>query len=189
MAGPANPFAGLAQKDGTKAPAGRGRGGSFSRATPYQSKSSNARGRGRGASSAMRYLRGHGRGAGPATNTWRKPDSNAAPAGAAASPFSQLKQSQPSSPFGGQAPQQKPAFSGMANGSSGAFGIPSGFAGSMVDSSRDPRLQFSSNGTKGVDGSAVPVEDMAVLNSYNDRYERVRHSSTLDFHLLPGILV
>ncbi|KAF4215506.1 hypothetical protein CNMCM8980_007047 [Aspergillus fumigatiaffinis] len=174
MAGPANPFAGLAQKDGTKAPAGRGRGGSFSRATPYQSKSSNARGRGRGASSAMRSLRGHGRGAGPATNTWRKPDSNAAPAGAAASPFSQLKQSQPSSPFGGQAPQQKPAFSGMANGSSGAFGIPSGFAGSMVDSSRDPRLQFSSNGTKGVDGSAVPVEDMAVLNSYNDRYERLK---------------
>jgi hypothetical protein len=25
-----------------------------------------------------------------------------------------------------------------------------------------------------VDGSAVPVEDMAVLNSYNDRYERLK---------------
>ncbi|KAF7118694.1 hypothetical protein CNMCM5793_008233 [Aspergillus hiratsukae] len=181
MGGPANPFAGLAQKDGTTAPAGRGRGGSFSRGTPYQSKSSNAsrdaksRGRGRGTSSAMRSARGHGRGAGPATNTWRKPESNAAPAGAAASPFSQLKQSTPpSSPFGGQAPQRKPAFSGVANGSSGTSGAPSGFHGSMVDSSRDPRLRFPSNGTNVVNGSAVPVEDMAILNSYNDRYERLK---------------
>lgn len=188
MGGPANPFAGLAQKDGTTAAAGRGRGGSFSRATPYQSKSSNAprdakpRGRGRGASSAMRSVRGQGRGAGPATNTWRKPESNVAPAGAAASPFSQLKQSNPSSsPFGGKAPQQKPAFFGGANDSSGTFGAPSGFDGSIVDSSRDPRLRFPSNGTNGTNGSAVPVEDMAILNSYNDRYERVRHSSTLRF--------
>ncbi|KAF4277336.1 hypothetical protein KXW65_007067 [Aspergillus fumigatus] len=172
MAGPANPFAVLAQKDGTTAPPGRGRGGSYSRATPYQSKSSNARGRGRGASSAMRSLRGHGRGAGFATNTWRKPDSNATPAGAAASPFSQLKQSQPSSPFGGQ--QKKAVFSGVANSSPGTFGVPSGFAGNTVDPSRDPRVQFPSKGTDGEDSSAVPVEDMAVLNSYNERYEKLK---------------
>jgi hypothetical protein len=36
-----------------------------------------------------------------------------------------------------------------------------------------------------VNGSAVPVEDMTILNSYNDRYERVRYSSTPGFHQWP----
>ncbi|KAB8236022.1 putative leucine permease transcriptional regulator (SAC3) [Aspergillus alliaceus] len=179
MAGPPNPFAGLNQKDGTTGTAGRGRGGSLGRSAPYQAKNTNAprdpraRGRGRGAPTAPRATHGHGRGGGTAGNTWRKPESNNGPTGQSASPFAQLKQNQsPSSPFAEKSAPQKPSFSGF--GKAPSFGAPSSFDGTRVDSSRDPRKRTSLFKQNGVTLSDVPVEDMTVLNNYNDRYEQLK---------------
>ncbi|OGM42606.1 putative leucine permease transcriptional regulator (SAC3) [Aspergillus bombycis] len=181
MAGPPNPFAGLGQKDGTTGTAGRGRGGTLGRSTPYQARNGNvphnprARGRGRGAMTAPRATRGHGRGGGAVGNSWRKPDSNGGPSTNVASPFAQLKQTgnQPSpSPFAGKTAPQKPSFPGF--GKAPSFGGPSTFDGTQVDSSRDPRKRPSSIRPNRATMSSVPVEDVTVSNNYNDRYEQLK---------------
>ncbi|KAF7591252.1 hypothetical protein BBP40_001813 [Aspergillus hancockii] len=180
MAGPSNPFAGSDQKVGTTGTAGRGHGGASGRQAPYQAKSGNAaqnvrgRGRGRGALTAPRAARGHGRGGGVAGNTWRKPESNNGPTAPSASPFAQLKQSQPPpSPFAAQNVSPKPSFPGF--GKASLFSTPSTFDGTHIDTSRDPRKWPSSTRPNGIaSGSSTPVEDATVLNSYNDRYEQLK---------------
>ena len=192
MAGPPNPFAGLAQSQSQRngATAGRGgRGGSFGRPSSNPSGPSRPRGRGRGGAAAgMRSARGRGAGTVNNASISRKPES----------PFSQLKQnkSTPSpspspapapSPFGGQMSQQKSPFaSNGAAGGNGPFGAPSfGGSATAVDSSRDPRRPATTttpvmNGATG----AVPVEDASILNSYNERYEQVRDSRA--YYILEG---
>ncbi|KAI9929905.1 hypothetical protein AWENTII_003645 [Aspergillus wentii] len=194
MAGPANPFAGLGQKDVTAGSGGAGGGGrgAFGRSTPYQPKApggggaptrgSTLRGRGRGASTT----RGRGRGGHTANggaqgqNPFRNNNKVEAQAGSdsgSSSPFAQLRQgNKPAfSPFGGQASQQSTSspFSSVGKGS--GFGAPSStFDGTMVDASRDPRQRPVSRPMNGATGSAVPVEDGSILGSYNDRYEQLK---------------
>ena len=200
MAGPPNPFAGLAQTQAQRNGQTAGRGGRggpvFGQPSPFQAKNPHAnsapssgsaprdstrpapRGRGRGGvSSNMRSARG--RGAGMA-NTSRHKNESTTNSG---SPFAQLKpnnkpgraSSSPSpSPFGQapQASQRKSPFS-STGANAGPFGS-AGFGGSssVVDSSRDPRKKTAPV-TNGATGSAVPVEDSSVLNSYTERYEQV----------------
>lgn len=123
-------------------------------------------------------MRSRGRGAGTFNIPRHKPES----VGASESPFSQLKQNKQSSspspspsPFGGQTSRQQSPFGlGGAGGAGGDASWAPSFGGSasVVDKSRDPRKQAApiSNGAKSSD---VPVEDTAVLNSYNERYEQV----------------
>ena len=195
MAGPPNPFAGLAQSQSQRngATAGRGgRGGSFGRPSSNPSGPSRPRGRGRGgAASGMRSARGRGAGTVNNASSSRKTES----------PFAQLKQnkSTPSpspspapapSPFAGETSQQKSPFSSIfsngAAGGNGPFGAPSfGGSATAVDSSRDPRRPATTttpvmNGATG----AVPVEDASILNSYNERYEQVRDSRA--YYILEG---
>ena len=203
MAGPPNPFAGLGQRDGVTGSTGRGRGGGggvFGKPTtaPFQpTKNSSAprdprpRGRGRGAPAA-RSSRGYGRGA-SSNPTWRKSEPNTgAPAPASSSPFAQLKQNPRSeSPFAAvQNAQQTPAFSpfGKASPSPGPgpgltpapFGASAASSATSIDSSRDPRRQplMQVNGSA---KSGILVEDGAVLNSYNERYEQVSEGGSILF--------
>ena len=198
MAGPPNPFAGLAQSQSQRngAAAGRGgRGGSFGRPSSNPSGPSRPRGRGRGGAAAgMRSARGRGAGTVNNASSSRKTES----------PFAQLKQnkSTPSpspspapapSPFAGETSQQKSPFSSIfsngAAGGNGPFGAPSfGGSATAVDSSRDPRRPATTTTTtpvmNGATGSAVPVEDASILNSYNERYEQVRVSRA--YYILKG---
>lgn len=197
MAGPPNPFAGLAQTQAQRNGQTAGRGGRggpvFGQPSPFQAKNPNAnsvppsglasrdstrsapRGRGRGgASSNVRSARGRGAGM---VNTSRNKNESATNPG---SPFAHLKpdnksgpsSSSPSpSPFG-QAPQRQSPFpstgAGVGPFSSAGFGGSS----SVVDSSRDPRKKTAPI-ANGATGSAVPVEDVSVLSSYTERYEKV----------------
>lgn len=123
-------------------------------------------------------MRSRGRGAGTFNMPRRKPES----VGASESPFSQLKQNKQSpspSPFGGQPSRQQSPFGSGGAGGDASFGAPSfGGSASVVDKSRDPRKQ-SVPISNGVKGSAVPIEDTAALNSYNERYEQVGFDSWL----------
>ncbi|RAL14206.1 putative leucine permease transcriptional regulator (SAC3) [Aspergillus homomorphus CBS 101889] len=187
MAGPANPFLGLGQRDGSAGPAGRGRGGGpTGRSTPYQPKANSAtrdprlRGRGRGAS-AVRGTRGHGRGASAGNNVWRKQaEPQAESAAIASSPFGQSKQSAPSSatPPVQSSPSPSP-FAGFGKASPGSFGTPSSFAGAQngggnTVSQRQPFAQQPN----GAMGANVPVEDASLLSSYTDRYEKLKLDRT-----------
>lgn len=173
MAGLPNPFAGLGQVDGSAASVGRGRGtqgraGSHVSRNPGPSRGGHPRGRGRGGGPpAGRSGRGRG---GPASNTWRrKPESTPANE-TPGSPFAQMKQHRPGSPFsGGQPPSRSSPFGSVAKGP-GGFGMASSFE-NRVDSSRDPRLRASAQAVNGTGG--IPVENPAILNSYNDRFEQV----------------
>lgn len=117
-------------------------------------------------------MRSRGRGAGTFNMPRHKPES----VGASESPFSQLKQNKQSpSPFGGQPSRQQSPFGLSGAGGAGgdaSWAPSSGGSASVVDKSRDPRKQAApiSNGARSSD---VPVEDTAVLNSYNERYEQV----------------
>ena len=210
MAGPPNPFAGLAQtqaqRNGTTTGHGGGgaRGGpSFGRQSPFQAKNLNSnfgapsgpaprdttrppRGRGRGGvSSGMRSARGRGAGM---VNAPRHKHESATNSGL---PFAQLKPSNKSSsspspspsPFGGQtSQQQQPPF-----GSGGGFGSfdSTGFggSGSLVDASRDPRKR-TALAANGDTGTSVPTEDASILNSYSERYEQVSYFWELEFTVL-----
>lgn len=200
MAGPPNPFAGLAQSQSQRngAATGRGgRGGSFGRPSHNPGAPSRPRGRGRGgAASGMRSARGRGAGTVNNASSSRKSES----------PFAQLKQnkSTPSpspapapapapapSPFGGQTSQHKSPFSSISSngaaGGNGPFGAPSfGGSATAVDSSRDPRRPATATTPvmNGATGSAVPVEDASILNSYNECYEQVRASCA--YYILKG---
>lgn len=189
MAGPPNPFAGLAQTQAQRNGQTAGRGGrggpAFGQPSPFQAKNPNAnsvppsrpapRGRGRGGAS-LNARSARGRGAGM-VNTSRNKNESTTNSG---SPFAHLKpdnksgpsSSSPSpSPFG-QAPQRQSPFPSTGAGV-GPFGS-AGFGGSssVVDSSRDPRKKTAPI-TNGAMGSAVPVEDVSVLSSYTERYEKV----------------
>lgn len=200
MAGPPNPFAGLAQTQAQRNGQTAGRGGRggpvFGQPSPFQAKNPSAnsnpssgsapRGRGReGASSNPRSARG--RGAGMANSSRHKNESTAN----SSSPFAQLKpnnnninnnkpaRSSPSpSPFG-QAPhasKRQSPFSSTGSGAgagAGPFGSTGfGASSSVVDSSRDPRKKPAPV-TNGAMGSSVPVEDPSSLSSYTERYEQV----------------
>ncbi|KAL2813279.1 SAC3/GANP/Nin1/mts3/eIF-3 p25 family-domain-containing protein [Aspergillus granulosus] len=185
MASPANPFAVLHQTEGAVSSTGRGRGGISSRPTAFQPRGSantpsnpslRGRGRGRGASTATRAGRGNARGAGAAGNTWRgghKPDGQTR----AASPFAQLKQTQPAttSPAAAPAAQPKPAFSGFGKGSPRTFGatLPTR-GGTTINSARDPRVRPHAKSTNGGPRNGVPVEDVSAVGSYSDRYEQLK---------------
>lgn len=178
MAGPPNPFAGLAQaqnqRNGTTNRGGRGGRG---RLSPFQPKNPNApppttatapssgdtkpRGRGRGRATSTRGpTRGRGGPTGHVNVSRNKPESN----GASELPFTQPKSNKwiAPSPFGVQASQTKSPFT--SNGSFGAPGF-GGFGSQQAATTKKPAV----NGAK----RAVPVEDASVLNSYTERYEQV----------------
>lgn len=169
MAGPLNPFAGISQVDGPATSGGRGRG-NHGRAGAHVSRNPNAprgghhRGRGRGGPPAGRA----GRGRGATSNTWRRKSDSTPGNESSGSPFAQLKQNKPASPFGGPPSQNSPF--GQAAKTPGWPGAASKLGGS-VDSSRDPRLGGSRRPTNGTGG--IPVENATILNRYNDRYEQV----------------
>ncbi|KAL2839939.1 SAC3/GANP/Nin1/mts3/eIF-3 p25 family-domain-containing protein [Aspergillus pseudoustus] len=186
MASPANPFAVLHQTDGAASSTGRGRGGAFNRPTAFQPRGGSAntpfnpslrgRGRGRGTSTATRAGRGNARGATAAGNSWlggHKPDGQTR----AASPFAQLKQTQPATSASATGPpaQQKPAFSGYGRGSSRTFGTaPSTRGGTTVNSARDPRIKSHAKPTNGGPRNGTPVEDFPTVGNYGDRYEKLK---------------
>ncbi|KAL3463972.1 SAC3/GANP/Nin1/mts3/eIF-3 p25 family-domain-containing protein [Aspergillus heterothallicus] len=186
MASPANPFAVLHQTDGAASSAGRGRGGAFSRPTAFQPRGGGAntpfnptlrgRGRGRGTSTAARAGRGTARGAGAAGNSWRgdhKPDGQIR----AASPFAQLKPTQPATtaPTTGPSAQQKPTFSGFGRGSTRSFGAtPSTRGGTIVNSARDPRIKPHAKPSNGAPRNGIPTEDVSTVGDYSDRYEQLK---------------
>lgn len=185
MAGPPNPFAGLAQaqsqRNGTTARGGRG---GRSRPSPFQPRNPNAppstapataasgdikpRGRGRGRAPSTRgFARGRGAGTAYANASRNKPESNIA----SESPFAQLKQNKPTpspspapSPFGGQASQIESPFALNGTGGHASFGT-SGF-GELGVTATKPVMNGGATG-------AVPIEDASILNSYNERYEQV----------------
>ncbi|RDW74332.1 putative leucine permease transcriptional regulator (SAC3) [Aspergillus mulundensis] len=196
MATPANPFAALHQNqtDGAATSTGRGRGGPFRGATPFQPRGGSARGgstfpprggssnvptvrgrgrgRGRGAPPATRAGRG-ARGAGAPSNTWRanKSEQPSTSTPSVSSPFAQLNQNQPSaSPATAPTPQQKPAFSGFGRASPTPFEAPSnrGGAASIARAPPQPRP------TNGVTATNVPVEDASAMGNYTDRYEQLK---------------
>ncbi|KAL4817116.1 SAC3/GANP/Nin1/mts3/eIF-3 p25 family-domain-containing protein [Aspergillus spinulosporus] len=192
MATPANPFAALhqGQSDGAASPTirGRGRGGQFRGAASSQPKGvsaiqpragnfnvSNARGRGRGrGASSARAGRGS-RGAGATSNTWRanKTEHQSTSTSSVSSPFSQLKQNQPTpSPATGPTPQQKTSFSGFGRASPTPFGASSN-RGSTAFDARGSQ-QSPTNPTNGVPTTSVPVEDSSAMGNYNDRYEQLK---------------
>ncbi|OJJ80249.1 putative leucine permease transcriptional regulator (SAC3) [Aspergillus glaucus CBS 516.65] len=184
MAGPPNPFAGLAQaqnqRNGTSNRGGRGGRG---RPSPFQPKNPNAppfttptapsagdnkpRGRGRGRATSTRgFTRGRGGPTGHVNASRNKPESN----GASESPFAQPKSDKwiappaPAlSPFGVQTSQTKSPFS-----SNGSFGGPGfgGFGSQQAVTTKKPVV----NGATG----AVPVEDASVLSGYTERYEQLK---------------
>ncbi|BCR85900.1 putative leucine permease transcriptional regulator (SAC3) [Aspergillus chevalieri] len=179
MAGPPNPFAGLAQaqnqRNGTTNRGGRGGRG---RLSPFQPKNPNAppsttatapssgdtkpRGRGRGRATSTRgSTRGRGGPTGHVNVSRNKPESN----GASELPFTQPKSNKwiAPSPFGVQASQTKSPFT--SNGSFGAPGF-GGFGSQQAATTKKPAV----NGAK----RAVPVEDASVLNSYTERYEQLK---------------
>lgn len=175
MAGPPNPFTGLGQVDGSAASVGRGRGtqgraGSHVSRNPGPSRGGQLRGRGRGGPPAGRSGRGRG---GPTSNTWRRKPEPTPANESASSPFAQMKQQQhkSGSPLSGGQPSssQSSPFGSVTKGSSG-FGMASNFE-NTVDSSRDPRLRAPAQSVNGT--GSIPVEDAAILNSYNDRFEQV----------------
>ncbi|RJE22324.1 MCM3-associated protein [Aspergillus sclerotialis] len=171
MASPLNPFAGLSQVDGP-ASGGRGRG-SHGRAGSHVSRNPNTprgghhRGRGRGTPPAGRSSRGRGATRGATSSTWHRKSDSTPGHESAGSPFAQLKQNKPASPFGGPPPQNSPF--GPAAKTSGWPGAVT--SGGTVNLSRDPRLRDSERPTNGT--SEIPVENAAILNRYNDRYEQV----------------
>ncbi|PYH41729.1 putative leucine permease transcriptional regulator (SAC3) [Aspergillus saccharolyticus JOP 1030-1] len=185
MAGPANPFSGLGQRDGSADSASRGRGGLSSRSTPYQPKANSVardprlRGRGRGAS-AVRGTRGLGRGASTGSNVWRKqPEQQADSAGVASSPFGQLKQPAPSSASPSAQPSPSPSpFAGFGKASPASFGAPSNFSGAPFGGTAASHGQVFAQPTNGGPGANVPVEDAALLGSYTDRYEKLKLDRT-----------
>ncbi|PYI20768.1 hypothetical protein BO99DRAFT_472714 [Aspergillus violaceofuscus CBS 115571] len=182
MAGPANPFSGIGQRDGSAGSAGRGRGGPSGRSTPYQPKANTAtrdprlRGRGRGAS-AVRGTRGQGRGAGTGNNVWRKQaEQPADPATVASSPFGQPKKLASSSPA---PPALSPSpFAGFGKASPVSFGTPSSFSGAQNGGNVASQRQPFAQPTNGAISATVPVEDAALLSSYTDRYEQLKLDRT-----------
>ncbi|EAU31499.1 conserved hypothetical protein [Aspergillus terreus NIH2624] len=189
MAGAPRAASPFTQKDGGFGSAGRGRGnGSSARGKPYQagvpgaSREFKPRGRGRG-STEPRGGRGRGRGAGagPGHNTWRKPETATATSietsgSTIASPFAPLKQNKPASSAFGQPSQPQPFASGFGKASPAPSAVHSTFDGTMVDANRDPRKRSARRGpVMTINGTGeVPVEDLSVLNSYNERYEQLK---------------
>ncbi|KAL1860152.1 actin cytoskeleton and mitosis protein [Paecilomyces lecythidis] len=187
MGGPANAFASLLS--GQKGRGGsanvQGRGGSQNRAGPYQSKSSNAvretktRGRGRGAGATTKPGRGRGNAATGSGDGRASQGTNETTPGNTL--FAQLKQGKPSvfgQPSGPPLQSNASPFAGIAKGP-GAFGTPSNVDGvvgsSSIDRTRDPRHRPATKSkTDGKPGS-IPVEDATVMNSYHERYERLKH--------------
>lgn len=200
MAGPPNPFAGLAQAQNQRSgTTNREERGGRGRPSPFQPKTPNAslsttptapssgdtkpRGRGRGRATSTRgFTRGRGGPTGHVNASRNKPESN----GTSELPFTRAKSNKwiappapapAPSPFGVQTSQTKSPFA--LNGSSGAprFG---GVKSQQVATTKKPVV----NGTTG----AVPVEDASILNSFTERYEQVsisgyrliwRHSNIL----------
>ncbi|GES65908.1 80 kD MCM3-associated protein [Aspergillus terreus] len=189
MAGAPRAASPFTQKDGGFGSAGRGRGnGSSARGKPYQagvpgaSREFKPRGRGRG-STEPRGGRGRGRGAGagPGHNTWRKPETATATSiessgSTITSPFAQLKQNKPAPSSFGQPSQPQPFASGFGKASPAPSAVHSTFDGTMVDANRDPRKRSAQRGpVMTINGTGeVPVEDLSVLNSYNERYEQLK---------------
>lgn len=173
MAGPPNPFAGLGQVDGSAASVGRGRGtqgraGSHVSRNPGPSRGGHPRGRGRGGPPAGRSGRGRG---GPTSNTWRRKPESIPANEPSDSPFAQMKQHRSESPFScGQPPSSRSSPFGSVAKGPGGLGMASSFE-NRVDPSRDPRLRAPAQPVNGTGG--IPVENPAILNSYNDRFEQV----------------
>ncbi|KAL4933135.1 putative leucine permease transcriptional regulator (SAC3) [Aspergillus undulatus] len=193
MASPANPFAALhqAQADGAASSTGRGRGSPFRGGTTFQPRGASAfqprgghtnanfrgRGRGRGTPAATRGGRGNARGAATTGNTWRanKADQQATTTPSTISPFAQLKHGQSSAPPAtAPTPPSKPAFTGFGRGSSTQSGKPTNRGGTAGNARGGSRGGSSAEPTNGLAGSAVPVEDVSTIGSYNDRYEQLK---------------
>ncbi|RAK74262.1 putative leucine permease transcriptional regulator (SAC3) [Aspergillus fijiensis CBS 313.89] len=160
MAGPANPFSSIGQRDGSAGSAGRGRGGPSGRSTPYQPNANTA--------TRDPRLRGRGRGASAA-------EQPAEPATGASSPFGQPKKLASSSATPPAQPSPSPSpFAGFGKASPVSFGTPSSFSGAQNGGNvASPRQPFAQP-TSGATSAAVPVEDAALLSSYTDRYEQLK---------------
>ncbi|KAJ9268400.1 hypothetical protein DTO212C5_5552 [Paecilomyces variotii] len=191
MGGPANAFAAIlsGQKGRGGSAQGQSRGGSQVRSGPHQSKASSAmrdtktRGRGRGAAVAAKSGRGRGNAA-ASSGDGRASQGTVETASGTSSGntlFAQLRQGKPSSfgqPSGPSLQFNASPFAGIAKGP-GTFGSPSNLDGavgsSSIDRSRDPRHRPATESKTDGKLTSIPVEDAKIMNSYHERYERLKY--------------
>jgi hypothetical protein len=195
MPGPSASFAGTGQRDGViTTSSGRGRG-SHNRLAPYQNRNVNnnnpAReskpsGRGRGVGIVHR---GRGEvssipagGGGGARNFQRGRSDGVAKKVqlTSNSPFAQLKQQTPPRPTALPANSNKPSsFASVSvknNNNPGGFGapsVPNAAPGFSVGWNQDRRRRRVPRASSPMATSSVPVEDVGMMSSYHERYEKV----------------
>lgn len=180
MPGPSTSFAGAGQRDGVAASPGRGRG-SHSRLASHQNRNGNTgrepkppgRGRGvgiihrgkgeaSGTSVGARNLQGRSDG------VTKKITSN--------SPFAPLKQQIPPRPADLSGNNNKaPSFTSAKN-NSGGFGAPSApdaVPGFSAGWNQDRRRRHAPRASSLMANNSVPVEEVGMMSSYHERYEKV----------------